>query len=138
MFITLLAVTFVLSLAVSLIVVGVFAKPCAKILQRLIADDLSRAWLRYLEFAIVVVGISSGVRIWELEKYIIPRQTGLLDSGTTIQLTRDRWALELYRTIIEALQGISWLLLVFFMITLIAFVIVRVFEFRRTKAESRT
>jgi ABC-type arginine transport system permease subunit len=50
-----------------------------------------------------------------------------------IQLTRDRWVLEVYRTIIESLQGLAWLLLVFFAVALLAFVIVRVFELKKGK-----
>lgn len=134
MFITLLAVTFIISLMVSFIVVRVFANPIDKILRRIISDEISQAWLKYLKFAIYVVGVSSGVRIWELEKYITPPQ---FRDGQIIDLTRDRWVLEVYRTIIESLQGIAWLLLVFFIFALIAFVIVRVFELRKPKLEAQ-
>ncbi len=134
MFITLLAVTFIISLIVSFIVVRVFANPIDKILRRIISDEISQAWLKYLKFAIYVVGVSSGVRIWELEKYITPPQ---FRDGQIIDLTRDRWVLEVYRTIIESLQGIAWLLLVFFIFALIAFVIVRVFELRKPKLEAQ-
>lgn len=73
MFRTLLAVTFLISAAVSGIVTLMFAKPINTILQRIISDAISRAWVKYIKFAIFVVGISSGVRIWELEKYISPQ-----------------------------------------------------------------
>lgn len=51
-----------------------------------------------------------------------------------IELTNDRWLLELYRTVIETLQGIAWLLLVFFAFALIAYVIVRLGELKRKSA----
>ena len=51
-----------------------------------------------------------------------------------IELTADRWLLELYRTVIETLQGIPWLLLVFFAFALIAYVIVRSSELKRKSA----
>lgn len=124
MFITLLLVTFIISIIVSSIVVFFFNKPIGDILKRILLDEISQAWRRYLNFAIYVVGVSSGVRIWELEKYIAPRQ----DNQPLPELTQERWILEVYRTIIESLQGIAWLLLVFFVVALIAFVIVRVFE----------
>jgi MFS family permease len=127
MFITLLLVTFVISLAVSTIVVYFFNKPIQLILGRVLMDDISKAWARYLYFAIYVVGVSSGVRIWELEKYITPATV----SGTAApipELTQDRWVLEVYRTIIESLQGLAWLLLVFFIIALGAFIVVRIVE----------
>ena len=37
----------------------------------------------------------------------------------------------MYRTIIETLQSIAWMLLVFFVFALIAFVIMRGFELRQ-------
>ncbi len=133
MFITLLAITFLISLGVAAIVAGIFAKPIDQILQRIISDEISRAWVKYLKFAIYVVGVSSGVRIWELERYITPPQ---VKDAQVIQLTRDRWVLEVYRTIIESLQGLAWLLLVFFIFALIAFVIVRVFELKKSRGEA--
>jgi high-affinity nickel permease len=48
-----------------------------------------------------------------------------------VQLTPDRWMLELYETIIGTLQSTTILLLVFFVFALIALVIVRIFEVRR-------
>jgi peptidoglycan/LPS O-acetylase OafA/YrhL len=126
MFITLLILTFAISLMVSAIVVRVFTKPIDAILQRIISDTISQAWVKYLKFAIYVVGISSGVRIFELERYITPSPN--LKDGMALALTRDRWVLEIYRTIIESLQGLAWLLLVFFTVALLAFVIIRVFE----------
>ena len=132
MFVTLLIVTFLISFVVSGIVVRMFGKPIDRILRRIIADEISQAWVKYLKFAIYVVGISSGVRIWSLERYITPQQ---FEQGQIIQLTTDRWVLEVYRTIIGSLQGFAWLLLVFFIFALIAFVIVRVIELRRPMNE---
>lgn len=128
MFITLLIITFVIALAVSSIVVLIFAGPINAILARIISDQISRAWSKYLKFAIYVTGISSGVRIWDLEKYITePRFEG----SKIIKLNAERWVLELYRTIIGTLQGIAWMLLVFFVFALVAYVIVRAFELKR-------
>jgi ABC-type transport system involved in multi-copper enzyme maturation permease subunit len=127
MFISLLLITFVISFAVSLIVARVFHNPTLKILQRLITDEIHAAWQRYLTFAIYVVGISSGVRIWQLERYVEPAT----ENAPLLVLNRDRWVLEIYRTIIETLQGLAWLLLVFFIFALIAYVIVRISEMKR-------
>jgi len=135
MFITLLIVTFIISFVVSGIVVRIFGKPIDKILRRIIADEISQAWVKYLKFAIYVVGISSGVRIWSLERYITPER---FERGQIIQLTTERWVLEVYRTIIGSLQGIAWLLLIFFIFALIAFVIVRIFELRRPTNQELT
>ena len=129
MFLTLLVVTFLISLIVCTIVARAFAKPIDDILKRIINDTISSAWARYLQFAIYVVGISSGVRIYNLENYVNPHP-----NIATLELTRNRWVLEVYRTIIESLEGLAWVLLVFFIISLIAFVIVRAFELRRKQA----
>lgn len=128
MFLTLLLVTFAIAAIVSFLVVRLFASPVDGILERIIADDISRAWSRYLKFAIYVVGISKGVRVWELERYISPGRYE--EKAPILELTSDRWVLESYRTVIETLQGIAWMLLVFFVFALIAYVIVRVFELR--------
>lgn len=133
MFLTLLLVTFAVATIVSIIVATTFSKPVARILQRILADEISNAWQRYLMFALYVVGISSGVRIWDLEKYITKP---VYKDAEIVTLTRDRWILEVYRTIIETLQGLAWVLLVFFLVALVAFVIVRIFELRRARSEA--
>ena len=131
MFITLLIVTYVIAFVVSSIVVLIFGRPVNNILSRIIADKISSAWSRYLKFAIYITGISSGVRIWDLEKYITkPRYEG----SEIVQLNAERWVLEVYRTVIGTLQGVAWMLLVFFVFALIAYVIVRAFELKKSKA----
>jgi hypothetical protein len=127
MFITLLVTTFVIAFIVSTIVVLLFARPINKILDRIISDQISRAWSKYLKFAIYVTGISSGVRIWNLEQYITkPHYEG----SEIVQLTGERWVFEVYRAIIGTLQGDAWMLLVFFIFALVAYVIVRAFEMK--------
>jgi hypothetical protein len=124
MFISLLVVTFAIALTVSFVLVRVFRSSIATILGRIVADEISHAWWRYMTFAIYVVGVSGGVRVWDLEKYITPRP----EEAAAIVLNAERWTLEVYRTIIGSLQSIAWLLLVFFVFALIAYVIVRGLE----------
>ena len=126
MFVTLLLVTLAIALGTSLVVVKLFRSPIGTILERVVSPDLSGAWHRYLDFAVIVVGVSGGVRIWELEKYITAR----FKDGEPVTLNGDRWVLEVYRTLIGTLQSAAWLLLVFFVFALIAYVIVRGFEIR--------
>jgi multidrug efflux pump subunit AcrB len=131
MFLTLLLVTFAIALGVSCLVVRIFSPSLAAILQRIISDAISEAWLKYLKFAIYVVGISKGVRIYDLERYVNPER---FEKGAPVlELNRNRWVLEVYRTVIESLQGIAWLLLVFFVFALIAYVIVRGLELRKPR-----
>lgn len=127
MFITLLALTFAIATIASFSVIKLFRNPINAILGRIIGEEFSAAWWRYLTFAIYVVGVSGGVRVWDLEKYITPRP----EEAEAIVLNAERWTLEIYRAVIGALQSIAWMLLVFFVFALIAYVIVRGLEARR-------
>lgn len=136
MFFTLLLVTFAVSIVVAAIVARMFARPIDSILKRIIADEISSAWLRYMKFAILVVGVSAGVRVYELERYVSPARFD--KDARILELTQERWVLEIYRTIIESLQGIAWMLLVFFVVALVAYVIVRIAEMKTAAGKTRT
>ena len=127
MFITLLITTFLISVFVSFLVARLFNNPIEKILNRLIEDSISNAWVKYLKFAIYVVGISSGVDVWKLSQYIGTPET------KAIELTYNTWVLEIYSNIIGTLQGIAWLLLVFFIFALIAYVILKISELKHNR-----
>ncbi len=127
MFFILLVVTFLIAVAVSFGVVRLFDRPVASILRRIVVEDLSGAWHRYISFAAYVVGVSGGVRIHDLERYI----TAPKKDEEVLVLTAERWTLEVYRTVIETLQGIAWMLLVVFVVALVAYVFARSFELSR-------
>ena len=131
MFLTLLLVTFVISAVVSFLVVSLFRRPIGRILSRIIADEISEAWVKYIVFGLYVVGISTGVRINQLEQYITPPR---VENAEIVTLTFEHWVLEVYGTIISALQGLAGVLLIFFIVTLVAFVVTRIVEPRREKA----
>jgi multidrug efflux pump subunit AcrB len=134
MFLSLLLVTFAVAFGVSALVARIFAPSLDAILHRIIADAISAAWKKYLIFAMYVVGVSKGVRVYDLERYVNPDRWQA--EGREVQplvLNANRWILEVYRTVIESLQGIAWLLLVFFVFALIAYVIVRGIELRHNK-----
>lgn len=124
MFLTLLLVTFAIAFLTAFAVHRLFTGSIRSILSRVIADDISDAWHRYIVFAIYVVGVSGGVRIYDLERYI----TSNRPDAEPIVLNAERWTLEVYRTIIETLQSVAWMLLVFFGFALVAYVFVRGFE----------
>ena len=126
MFIALLLVTFLIAAATSHVVARAFHRPVAVILARIVAGELALAWQRYVVFAIYLVGINGGVRVWELEKYVAPRGA----ATSPLSLNADRWALEVYRTLIESLQSIAWALLAFFGVALLAYLVVRSLELR--------
>ena len=127
MFILLLAANLAIALLVCFIVARIFRAPVAKILERLVGEEIYHAWSNYIIFAVYVVGTSGGVRVWDLEKYISPTTA----TGVPIVLNADRWVLEIYRTAIGALQADAWMLLLFFIFALIAFVIVKGLELRK-------
>ena len=132
MIIALLIVTFVVALVVASLVVLVFGKPIDGILKRILKDEISQAWSRYLRFAIYVVGIGGGVQVWDFEKYLSPMAPG----AQVLELTTDRWVLELYRAAMGTLQSTAWLLLIFFLCALIALAIVRTLESRGARPEA--
>lgn len=140
MFLTLLLVTLLLAVGVSYGVARAFDRSIRMILERLVSTELAPAWARYVRFAILVVGVSGGVRIYALERYLSspssPDPRFPLEEGGgawVLELDRDRWVLELYGTLIGTLQSLAWLLLVFFLFALIAYVVVRGFELRRER-----
>jgi hypothetical protein len=133
MFLTLLAVTFTVSLLVAAGVVRLFDRPVAEILQRVVTGPLSAAWHRYIKFALLVVSVGGGVRIWELERYINPRSK----DEPMLVLNAERWVLEVYRTIIATLQSAAWMLLVVFLVALVAYVLVRGFEVWAERAAAK-
>lgn len=133
MVIALLITTFIIAFVVASIVSFIFTKPIDRILKRVVPDDLSQAWAKYLRFAIYVVGIGGGVRVWSFEKYLTVQEP----YREIVPLTSDRWILEIYETIIGTLQSTAIVLLVFFVFALIAVVVVRLFETRPTKVEAQ-
>lgn len=126
MLISLLVANLVVAFVMCFIVATVFKKPISRILQRLIGDDIFEAWVKYMIFAIYIVGISGGIRVWAIEKYLNPDP-----EGAVLVLTQERWILEIYQTIIGSLQSNVWMLLVFFIFALIAYVIVKGFEMKK-------
>ena len=112
------------------IVARLFDRSISGILTRLVTDELSVAWKRYVQFAIYVVGISSGVRVYSLERFLEPRAPG----GDRLVLDSNRWVLEIYQTVIGTLQSIAVVLLIFFLVALIAYVIVRGQEMKAGRA----
>ncbi len=123
-FIILLAVTLAIAIAVSAIVIHFFRSPVDNILTRIIGEDIASAWRKFLTFALFVVGVSSGVKIWKLEQFIAPASH---DTPRPV-LSPEYWGLEIYRTMIDTLGGLAWALLVFFITAMIAFVIVKIRE----------
>jgi hypothetical protein len=123
MFVVLLVASFTLALAISATVAWLFAKPIDGILHRFVGDKISATLSKYLRFAVVVVGISAGTRVRPLEEYIAAPSYN--KAALAAALTQEYWALELYRTFVETLQGMALIFFVLAVVAIIAFVIVR-------------
>jgi hypothetical protein len=123
MFVVLLVASFVLALALSVTVTWLFAKPMDGILHRFVGDTISASLSKYLRFAIVVVGISAGTRVRPLEEYLAAPAYNKEALAAT--LTQEYWALELYRTFVDTLQGMAVIFFVLAVVAIIAFAIVR-------------
>jgi ABC-type xylose transport system permease subunit len=123
MFVVLLVASFVLALALSITVAWLFAKPIDGILHRFVGDELSTTLAKYFKFAVVLVGISAGTRVRPLEEYIAAPSYN--KAALAAAVTQEFWALELYRTFVETLQGIAWMFFVVAVIALISLFIIR-------------
>ena len=125
MFYTLLSVSLLLSFIVCLCVVLWLRKPIDRIFQRIIKDPVSYAWSKFVHLATYSIGVGSGVNTYRLEQYL-PNRDGEIQNFNTA-----RWALEVYKTIINTLQAISWLYLLTFVFTLLSYAIVRSNEIKQ-------
>ena len=127
MFFTFLFVLLGVSAAITILVVLFFKKYITAILKRLIGEPLYKSWEKFIIFALFVVGISSTVNPHRLEKYVLKRHTDQIIT----ELSLDAWFLEIYQTILTVLSSLSVSLMSFFIIALIAFIVVRGLELKK-------
>ena len=132
MFIVLFFVTFLLAFGISSGVAWAGKEPIEGILHHFFSVNVTAAMSKYLRLAIVLIGISSGARIRILEEYINASPANKLQM--TDALTQEFWVLELYRTSITTLEGILWLLLLFSLVVLAAYWIMRKSELKQQHA----
>ena len=130
MFFLLLFVTLGTSLATTGTVVRFFRQPIRQILERVVGPTLAPGWQRFLTFSLFVVGVSSGVQMWKLEQYLQPQMRAPNEPAKVLPLDVASLALEVYRAAIQAMQGMAWALLVFFVMALLAVAVIRWAELR--------
>ena len=121
MFVVLLIVTFTIATVASAAVARAFDRPLSGIVARLIPEELAVAWQRYIIFGLFLIGINGGVRIWAFEKYVLPP----FGRAEPLVLNADRWALEVYRTLMGTLRSVAGVLLLIFIVALVGYVILR-------------
>ncbi len=128
MFIIYLLLTFSISLLLSLGVARMFRPSMNKIMNRIIADEVSGSWIGYLKYAMVVVGVSGGVPLYQLENVL---NSGRLPDSPKVIMDMNFFLFEAFRSVINTLQSLAWVLLFFFFTTLIAVIIVKTSEMKR-------
>lgn len=135
MFYALFGLSLLIATAVAVASAKFFDPAVGKILTRTMGQELSDAWRKYVMFAIVVSGVSGGVRPWALEQYL---PSGGSKGNSTLQLTGERWTLELYSTFIDTLRSIAWVMLLFFLFAMVAYLVKRAVDVRRGEAAKRS
>lgn len=123
MIVTLFVVSFLLALGVSYGVSKLCRDHVEAIANRFLAKNISAGTAKYLQFAIILVGISNGTRVRLLEDYMSAPAWSKPELAA--QLTQELWAIALYHTLVDALLGIAWLLVAFALIAMFVVIAIR-------------
>lgn len=118
-----LLLNLLIALSISFLIIKIFDKSITGIIKRIIPEDINSGWILYIKLAIYLVGVSGGVNIFRLEETISGRSQTLFSFSNFI--------LELYKTIFDTLKSITWLLLLFFIISLIAYIMIKAAESKK-------
>ena len=103
MVVILFVASFLLALALSFGVSKLCRDPVEAIANHFLAKNISAGAAKYLQLAIVLVGVSSGTRVRLLEDYISAPAYNKPELAA--QLTPELWAIALYHTVVDALLG---------------------------------
>jgi hypothetical protein len=106
LFLVQLAVAF----AASFLAAVLFDRATGAVFVRAFGEEVGRGWRWLVRFAVLVVGVASGVRLYDLERYA--------EAGEAPRLNAAEWLLEVYRSAIGALESAVWALLLFFLVIL--------------------
>ncbi|MDE0301124.1 MAG: hypothetical protein OXN17_21045 [Candidatus Poribacteria bacterium] len=124
MFPALLIVPPIVAAIISFCVVKVFEKPIAAILSRIIKDEVSRFFIKYVKLATYLVGISRGIRIFQLYEDMRKLNADNQDFDWIDIL----WMSGIYGTIIGTLQAIVHIYLWLFLLLSLLYIMVKVLE----------
>jgi len=133
MFVLLVGVSFLIALLISVGLVWLFTKPIEDFLHRFIIDPMiCTAWSKYVRFAIVAVGVSTGTRVEILQDYV--SAPAYNKAAIEAQMSQAFWALQMYHTVASTLIGLTWLMLAFCIMTVVAKMIIKPVERNETRA----
>jgi hypothetical protein len=115
---------FALLFAVSVIVAFGLAFGVSVIFKRMTATvSVSQATAKYLQIAILLVGVSGGARIHMLKDYLSTPAYNI--EALNAQMKPALWSLALYNTATDALMGILWLMILFAFLAAVAVAFIR-------------
>ncbi len=123
MFVPLFAVSVIVAFGLAFGVSVIFKRMTATVLSRNLAENVSQATAKYLQIAILLVGVSSGARIQLLKDYLNTPAYNLEALNT--QMKPALWSLAMYNTATDALMGILWLMILFAFLAAVAVAFIR-------------
>lgn len=123
MFVLLFGVSVVVAFGLAFGVSFIFRRMTQNVLAKHLAENVSQATAKYLQIAILLVGVSSGARIRMLKDYL--NTPAYNAEALQAQMTTGLWSLAMYNTATDALMGILWLMLLFAFLAAVAVAFIR-------------
>jgi len=123
------------AIGISWLLAWLFRIPVKNLLQYLVEKDVAEAWTKYIFFVLLIVGVASGTRIRLLEEYLSAASWN--QTAIQGQMTLAFWVLEMYRTLIGAVEGIAWMLVLLALIGGGAYFVIRKNKTNRPQAIAR-
>ena len=142
-YVILLVVPLVCAAVISFCVVKVFEKPIFAISKRIIQDRISLAFTKYVKYATYLFGISGSLfghlsEEYMLDKYLseltLDSQTSAYNDELMTDIRANVWLIMICSMIMGRITGtlhaIAQMYLMLFVIALISYIIVKIFEQR--------
>jgi hypothetical protein len=123
MFVLLFAVSVIVAFGLAFGVSVIFKRMTATVLSRNLAENVSQATAKYLQIAILLVGVSNGARIQLLKDYLNTPAYNM--EAVNAQMKPALWSLAMYNTATDALMGILWLMILFAFLAAVAVAFIR-------------
>jgi hypothetical protein len=123
MFVPLFAVSVMVAFGLAFGVSVIFKRMTATVLSRNLAENVSQATAKYLQIAILLVGVSNGARIQLLKDYLNTPAYNM--EAVNAQMKPALWSLAMYNTATDALMGILWLMIPFAFLAAVAVAFIR-------------
>jgi len=123
MFVPLFAVSVIVAFGLAFGVSVIFKRMTATVLSRNLAENVSQATAKYLQIAILVVGVSNGARIHLLKDYLNTPAYNM--EAVNAQMKPALWSLAMYNTATDSLMGILWLMILFAFLAAVAVAFIR-------------